>query len=692
MKNSILYIFLLSFSSLLSSRLYAQPVHSTNKFQTQIDSLLRLTKKSSQTDSSRTLLFLNISDIYTYKLYDYKLAIKYTQQATESAEKAGNKVLLSTALRKMGNNYYIQWMYDRAVEYYIAALKVAEESGDKQIIAHSLNNLGNVYSHMAEISNSKTNYSKALEYHLQALEYRKNDTSNRVHSLLNINNAYRGLKQYPEAIRYLKEAYQEYTTRKDTNGIDLTQTSLGEIFLHWAKETNKTEYFNIAEKYFKERVLGKKKSSRTATVLIYMGEIRYLQNHSTEAISFYKKGIEMARITNEFETIKKGAYLLSVAYKENEQFKLALEYYKLYRTYKDSLLSEKSNNQITELNTKYETKKKEDNIELLTKDKKFQEADLGKQKLIINVFIGILVLVIVAALILYNRFIIKKKLNIQLDNTNKLLLQKNELIEKQKENIVSSIDYAKVMQQVIIIQENDIQKYFSDSFIYYKPKDIVSGDFYWCYKTDDKAIIAVIDCTGHGVPGAFMSIIANTLLNQIIKQTNVTTPAKILSQLNAAVYNSLHQSKERSLSDDGMDIALCCIDYKNKTLEYAGAQQPLYILTQDELKIIKADIYTIGGGNFPSKKGDPKSIKYTNYSMPIQAGMHLFLFTDGYVDQFGGPEKRKFGSANLQKLLLDNKNTKIQELQNIISKTHENWRGTTSQTDDILFVGITINL
>lgn len=519
-----------------------------------------------------------------------------------------------------------------------------------------------------------------------------NDTSNRVHSLLNINNAYRGVKQYPQAIRYLEEAYKEYTTRKDTNGIDLTQTSLGEIFFHWAKETNNAGYFNTAEKYFQERILGKGESSRTAAVLIYLGEIRYIQKRSAEAMGFYKKGIEMAQLTHELETIKKGAYLLSVAYKEAEQFKLALEYYKLYRTCKDSLLSEKSNNQITELDTKYETKKKENDIELLTKDKKFQQADLGKQKLIINVFLGMLLLVIVAALILYNRFTIKKRLNIKLDTTNKLLLQKNELIQKQKENIVSSIDYAKMMQQVIIIQENDIQKHFPDSFVYYKPKDIVSGDFYWCHKMDNKAIVAVIDCTGHGVPGAFMSIIANTLLNQIVKQKNITTPSEILSRLNSAVYNSLHQSKERSLSDDGMDIALCCIDYKNKTLEYAGAQQPLYILIQNELKILKADVYTIGGGNFPSKKGDPKSIKYTNHSTPIQSGMRLFLFTDGYADQFGGPDKRKFGSAKLQKLLLDNENTKMQEMQNIISNSHENWRGAVSQTDDVLFAGITIDL
>ena len=689
MKKIVCYILL--FISILCavSPVLAQP----NKVQNELDSLLTATSRNTQTDSVQTLAFLRISDIYTFFVFDYKLGVQYAIEACQYAQKANNKVLESTALRKLGNIYYLRYIYDKAVEYYLAALKVAEESGSKQIVAHSLNNLGNVYARMAEVSNPKKNYSKALEYHLRALEIRKNDPENRVHSLLNINNAYRGLKQYPQAIRYLEEAYAEYVARKDNNGIDLTQTSLGEIYLEWAKETSKTEYLNTAEKYFKERALGERHSSRTSSVLVYMGEIRFLQKQWEEAIHFYQKGIELAKATNQLETIKRGSFQISSTYKETGQYKEALEYYKLYRTYKDSLLSEKSNNQITELNTKYETKKKEKDIELLTKDNKLQQADMSKQQLIINVFIGILVLVIIVALILYNLFIIKKRLNIKLDNTNKLLLQKNELIEKQKENIVNSIDYAKTMQQVIIVQENDIQKIFPDSLIFYKPKDIVSGDFYWSHKTDDgKAIVAVIDCTGHGVPGAFMSIIANTLLNQIIRQTNITTPSEILSQLNYAVYNALHQNKERSLSDDGLDIALCCIDYKNKTLEYAGAQHPLYILTNGELKIVKADIYTIGGGNFPSKKGDPKSIKYTNHTLTLEAGMRLFLFTDGYIDQFGGPEKRKFGSGNLQRLLLDNKDKSISELNQIVSKTHKEWKGTVAQTDDILFIGITIDL
>lgn len=333
-------------------------------------------------------------------------------------------------------------------------------------------------------------------------------------------------------------------------------------------------------------------------------------------------------------------------------------------------------------------KKKEKDIELLTKDKALQKADINKQKFLRNGFIGGLILTLLLALILYNRYVIKQKLITTLSNTNNELIQKNTLIEKQKEKIIDSITYAQLIQQSILVEESEIQKHLPDSFIYYQPKDIVSGDFYWCSKINNKIILAAIDCTGHGVPGAFMSMIGNTLLNQIVNEKQITKPSEILRLLNIGIYEALHQEKEDGLARDGMDLALCSIDYQNNQLEYAGAQNPLYVLSDGELVVIKADRLTIGGGGMISKKENPLLREYTNHVIPIKKDMNIYLFSDGYMDQFRGSDRKKFGIQKFKGLILENQLLSMQKQKELFVIALEEWKGNAQQIDDILVIGL----
>lgn len=266
--------------------------------------------------------------------------------------------------------------------------------------------------------------------------------------------------------------------------------------------------------------------------------------------------------------------------------------------------------------------------------------------------------------------------------------QQKEIIEKQKEKIVDSITYAQRIQQSILLEEEEIQKHFPDCFIYYQPKDIVSGDFYWFAQIQDKIIIAAIDCTGHGVPGAFMSMIGNTLLNQIVNEKGVTIPADILKHLNQGIYQALRQGKEGPLSLDGMDMALCSIDFKNAEIQFAGAQNPLYIVTGNEVEIIKGDIYGIGGGGFLSKKFDLTKREYTNHTIPVKKEMSIYLLTDGYMDQFGGDDERSFGRQKFKELLLSSQHLTMREQKTFFESAHIEWKGSFPQLDDILIIGI----
>ncbi|MCH8331554.1 MAG: SpoIIE family protein phosphatase [Bacteroidetes bacterium] len=220
----------------------------------------------------------------------------------------------------------------------------------------------------------------------------------------------------------------------------------------------------------------------------------------------------------------------------------------------------------------------------------------------------------------------------------------------------------------------------------YKPKDIVSGDFYWFSHQNGKSIIAAVDCTGHGVPGAFMSMIGNTLLNEIVNEKQITEPAVILSELHSAILNTLQQEGEDAQSQDGMDMALCIIDQKNNLIRFAGAKNPLYIIRNGTLEMIEADIHSIGGKSYMSgKEVEPK---FTGHEIPIEKNMVIYMFSDGYMDQFGGEPRKKFSSQGFKQLLLDNSKLEMHQQKAALGKAMEDWKGSYEQIDDMLVMGV----
>lgn len=262
----------------------------------------------------------------------------------------------------------------------------------------------------------------------------------------------------------------------------------------------------------------------------------------------------------------------------------------------------------------------------------------------------------------------------------------NLILETQNRNILDSITYAKRIQQSILIDEGEIRRSLPDFFIYNQPKDIVSGDFYWFSEIEDKVILAVVDCTGHGVTGAFMSLIANTLLNEIVNEKHITNPALILKYLHLSITNVLHQEKENSTSYDGMDMALCVIDKSKNKIRYAGAINPLYVVHDNTVNVIKGDIQSIGGRRLSATKSNLR--KFKSHTLTIKEGMSFYLFSDGYVDQFGGESKKKFGTERFRQLLLDIHTKDMSWQKEIIQQTIQEWRGSYKQIDDMLVLGM----
>lgn len=262
----------------------------------------------------------------------------------------------------------------------------------------------------------------------------------------------------------------------------------------------------------------------------------------------------------------------------------------------------------------------------------------------------------------------------------------NKILSEKNRRITESINYAKRIQHAILIRDEEIQQILPDSFIFFKPLNIVSGDFYWISKHGDKVVVAAIDCTGHGVPGAFMSLICNSILYETIMDKKILDPAEILSRLNTGIINLLRQDTEESDSMDGMELSLCVIDHKNSKLEFAGAMNPGFVVKDGVVKVLEADVQTIGGMNYFLEKS--KDSRFTTSTLNLEKGMNLYLLSDGFTDQFGGPDNKKFNIKRFKQLLLDIQNLGMQEQKEAIERSLMEWMGNNDQLDDILIMGM----
>ncbi|MGZ4118970.1 MAG: SpoIIE family protein phosphatase, partial [Bacteroidia bacterium] len=276
----------------------------------------------------------------------------------------------------------------------------------------------------------------------------------------------------------------------------------------------------------------------------------------------------------------------------------------------------------------------------------------------------------------------KEVLEEQVKERTSEIVEQKKLIEEKNKDITDSINYAKRIQEAILPEQSLLATIFNDSFILFKPKDIVSGDFYWFAEHENKKIIAVADCTGHGVPGALMSMIGSNLLNKIILEDGLTQPDLILNKLNDEVRIALKQKESTSETRDGMDISLICIN--GNDLQYAGAHRPLFHISQNNLIEIKADKFPIGGIQQEEKR------LFTNHVLTLQKNDALYLSSDGFADQFGGVNGKKLMTKTFKELLIRIQDQKMEDQKEYLNTTIENWRGSREQVDDILVIGIKI--
>mgnify|MGYP002623623375 FL=1 len=308
---------------------------------------------------------------------------------------------------------------------------------------------------------------------------------------------------------------------------------------------------------------------------------------------------------------------------------------------------------------------------------------IDRQRTIIIVFIigGFIIIGFMAVLYVMLKKI--KKINTQLETKNAEIEQQKAIVEVKNNQITDSLNYARKIQDSILVPEEKIRQWMPQMFVYYQPKDIVSGDFYWFSKFENKYVLTAIDCTGHGVPGAFLSMIGNTLLHEIVNIKHVFKPDQILAMLHTGLMLALNQHED-SDSEDGMDMSLCTVDSKLHRFQFAGAKNNLYVVQGDKLKVLKANIYSIGGRPL---RPDMK-VEFTSYDFMYDDDTSIYMFSDGYMDQFGGAENEKFNTMRFREMILANRNLPMEQQKQVVAETMANWKGNRQQIDDFLVLGV----
>lgn len=621
-----------------------------------------------------------LSGVYNNKGFIYynrgqvSKGLKYILISLDLIKELGDKEELATGLNNVGYIYNDLGEVEKAIEYYHKSLKLEEEIGNKQGIATSLNNLAFIY-------DKQDNTEKSLEYYYKSLKLLRElkDKHNIARSLNNIGSMIEKDGDLEKALDHYQKSLYISQEISNKHGIAISFINIGLIFEKQGNLDEALEYYYKSLKLREE--LDDKDGitmscNRIANLLLKMNKVPL-------AKEFAIKSFKISKDLGFPQNIEISAQMLSQIYEREENGMLALEMHKLSIQMRDSISNQNTKQATTLQQAKYDYEKQKTiddaNHQRLINEKQDEKE---RQKILTYSTAGILILVVVFLIFVFNRLRVtrKQKEKIELQNIE-LELQKQIVEEKNKE-ITDSIHYAKRIQAAILPPNKVVKEFLPQSFIMYKPKDIVAGDFYWLEHKDNKVFFAAADCTGHGVPGAMVSVVCNNGLNRSVREHGIIDPGKILDKTREIVIHEFEKSEDEV--KDGMDISLCVLD--GQKLLWAGANNPLWIVRpiKDKYEFIelKPDKQPIG------KYAEEKP--FTTHEVELQKGDSIYIFTDGYHDQFGGEKGKKFKAAKLKELLLSIQDKIMSEQHSIINNAFETWKGSLEQVDDVCVIGVKI--
>ena len=600
-------------------------------------------------------LFYGMQSKYDSSIYFYEKAIRIY-------ERTKSLTLLSSCYSNNAIGYQQLSNFPMALVYFQKALKISEERKDEHQQAYTNLNIGNTYINMSDSVRGEKAFLKAVElankHNLKAVE---------LYAYTNLSSMFTNQMKFQKAYDFAIKAADLGRSMGD-KGIEAASFSKAAGAMAKLNQPGKALALS-------ERAISAADSSGQPFNIWQAygskGFVLMLQEKWKEAIPYYENAISILKDADTY-TMDYGQMYneLSECYEKTGNYSKALTAFKKYALIADSIRRKDNIQKATELTMNYEFDKRE---QAMQAEQKAKDAITQGQQLALITGLILSFIIIAGASIGYRN---KKRANALLQ------IQKKE-IENQKNYLTSSINYAKQIQSAVFPSDNVLASYFTEQFILFKPLDVVSGDFYWYKQNSNEVYIAVADCTGHGVPGAFMSILGITYLNEIVNKTESGNPDEILYQLRENVMRSLNQSNQSSDVKDGMEVAFCKFNMESRVLQFSGAFRPLFLIRDNAIHHLKGDKMPIG-------VYDNSDEPFTNNNIQLQKDDLVYIFTDGYVDQIGGPERKTFKTNRFKDLLLDISGNPFHEQKYLLERKISEWQGGLDQTDDILVVGFKI--
>jgi serine phosphatase RsbU (regulator of sigma subunit)/tetratricopeptide (TPR) repeat protein len=650
-----------------------------------------------------------IGDTYLFAT-EFDKALQYHQQALEMARKQKDNYREAFCLSSIANNYHMRGDFQNSIKYHEQVISIAEPIGEMNIVAGSLGTIADAYANLY-------NYPKAIETYLRALDIaeKKDDKHNTAYIYAGMSDIYQRQKDYVNAVKYLNMSISLSMQIGDYNRTCYGMLTMAEINID-RKDT-------ASARKLIDRALATARQynypNNEATALRLKGSINFDEGHfvvseelmraslklwenigddqqiaetktglaktlsalgkTDEAILEGEKAYVLAVKISTPEVAMKSAEVLVGAFEKKGGAKKALFYSKRLKMLSDSLNSAENTKKQTELFLQYQFDKEKEKANIVQEQKDaIAAAETRKQNIIIWSGAGILLLVIGFALFVYRSYRQKQK-------ANDIITEQKKIVEEKNREITDSINYARNIQVAMLPTENAINEFFPENFVVFRPRDIVSGDFYWIGERDDLNFFAVADCTGHGVPGGFMSMLGITLLNEILAEKAITSPAAMLNELRVMVVQSLNRARKpgEMLARDGMDISICCIDRKNKKLIYSGANNSVYLFRNNERIELRPDKQPVGAHE--SEK------PFTEQTHKLTEGDVIIAYSDGYPDQFGGEHGKKMMYKRFKELLDAAAKLPMKEAGKMLELEFENWKIEYAQVDDVCIFGIRLN-
>lgn len=590
----------------------------------------------------------NIGAMYN-NMGDVPKALDYYYKSLTMHTEIGNKQGMGLLLNNIGAVFKNQKDYSKALDNYKKSLKLKEEIGDKKGIAVSYNNIGLIYKYQALALKEKktagwdTLLKKAVDYYSKSLKMREELGDKRAiaNVLNNMGVICDDFDDLDKALEYYTKALKLRQEISDKQGICSSLNALGGIY-------RKQERYKLAEK----------------DVL---------------------QSLALAREIGYPKEISDAAETLFQIYRDQKDGMKALEYYRLYDVMKDSLNNVETQKAGVTKQLEYEFTQKE----ALTKAEQEKKDALAteekrRQTIIRNAFIGGFILVLVLTIVVLRGYRQKQKANNLLEEKNILIAEQKNIVEEKHKEITDSINYAERIQRSFLASEQLLNENLKEHFVFFQPKDVVSGDFYWASKlSNGQFAMVVADSTGHGVPGAIMSILNISCLEKSVEEKQLVNPADILNHTRTKIIERLKKDGSAEGGKDGMDCSLISFDFKNNSLTYAAANNPVWIIRNKKIIELSSDKMPVG-------KHDKDQQSFTQHTVSVETGDMVYAITDGMPDQFGGPKGKKFMYKQLKELLISIAHLSVTEQNKALMSNLNAWKGNLEQVDDVTIVGIRI--